>query len=187
MQKKVLTKAKSKYLKTLGFFNHFAPTLGVIPESQNEYNDEMFHKRKTGFSQSFSKEEIRDLIVNSVKNNNIQQFRELIEQYDGFEVNSLTNAGWNVLHYACFFGYSEISLDLITKHKANVNIPNIDEWTPLHLCSFKGHQEIVKILLSNPDTEVNCNVASIGTPLHCACKKNHLQVVSLLLFKADFK
>lgn len=147
----------------------------------------MFHKKKTGFSQSFSTEEVRDLIVNSVKNNNIQQFRELMEQYDNFEVNALTNTGWNSLHYACFFGHSEIALDLITKYKANVNTPNAEDWAPLHLCSFKGHQEIVKILLSNPDTEVNKNVPNIGTPLHCACKKNHLQVVSLLLFKAEFK
>ncbi len=159
----------------------------MIPESQNEYNDELFQKKKTNFSQSFTKEEVWDLIINSVKNNNVQQFRELMEQYDNFDVNSLGSTGWTPLHYACFFGYPEIALDLITKHKANVNIPNIEEWTPLHLCSFKGHQEIVKILLSFPETDVNCNVQVIGTPLHCACKKNHLQVVSILLFKADFR
>lgn len=183
----MLSNAKSKYLKSLGFFNHFAPTLGVIQESQNEYNDELFQKKKTGVSQSFTKEEVRDLIINSVKNNNLQQFRELMDQYDTFEVDHLGNSGWNSLHYACFFGHSDIALDLITKYKANVNLPNSEGWTPLHLCSFKGHPELVKILLSNPDTDINCNVQGIGTPLHCACKKNNLQVVSILLHRANFK
>jgi ankyrin repeat protein len=159
----------------------------VIQESQNEYNDELFQKRKTNFSQSFTKEEVRDLVINSVKNNNIQQFRELIDQYDYHDINTLGNSGWNALHHACFCGYSEIAFELITNHKANVNTPNSEEWTPLHLASFKGHCEVVKILLSIPDTEVNINVSGIGTPLHCACKKNNLQVVSILLFKADFK
>ena len=185
-----MSSTKSKYLKTLGFFNHFTSSLGTIPESQNEYNDELLQRRatKAGNShQSFTKEEVSDLVFNSVKNNNVQHLRELIDQYDNFDVNTLSNTGWNCLHHACFFGYSDIALDLITKFKANVNIPNLDEWTPLHLCSFKGHQEIVKILLSIPETEVNINVASIGTPLHCACRKNHLQVFSILLFKAEFK
>jgi ankyrin repeat protein len=127
------------------------------------------------------------LIITSVKNNNIQQFRELMEQYDTFEVDSKSNSGWNPLHYACYFGHLDIVYDLIMKHQANVNIPNVDGWTPLHLTSFKGHQEIVKLLLSLPDTDINCNVPGIGTPLHCACKKNNLQVVSILLFKADYK
>jgi ankyrin repeat protein len=182
-----MSNTKSKYLKTLGFFNHVSPSLGVIPESQNEYNDELFHKKKSNFSQSFSKEEVRDLVINSVKNNNIQQLKELIDTYDSFDINQKNNSGWNALHYACVFGYTELALELITKHKANVNLANGEDWSPLHLCSFKGHQEIVKILLSNPDTDVNLNVPNIGTPLHCACKKNHLQVVSILLFKADFQ
>jgi ankyrin repeat protein len=173
----------------LGFFNHFSPPLlGVIPESQNEYNDELFEGNKNkNRSLSFSEEQVRELIINSVKNNNIQQFRELMEQYDNFDINKKGNTGWNALHHACFCGYSDITLEIITKYKANVNIPNIESWTPLHLGSFKGHPEVVRILLSNPDTDVNSNVPIIGTPLHCACKKNNLQVVSILLFRADFK
>lgn len=182
-----MTNTKSKYLKTLGFFKNLQPTMGVIPESQNEYNDELFQKKRTLLSQSFSKDEIRDLVINSVKNNNITHFRELMDQYDDFDIDSQNSTGWSALHYACIFGFSEIALDLITKYKANVNIKNTDEWTPLHLAAFKGHQEIVKILLSSPETDINCNVPSIGTPLHCACKKNNLQVVSILLFKADIK
>jgi ankyrin repeat protein len=172
----------------LGFFNHVSTSsLGVIQESQNEYNDELFGgRKKKNMTHSFSEDQVRDLILNSVKNNNIQQFKELMEQYDYFDVNKNGNTGWNALHHACFFGYSDIAYELIIKHKANVNIPNIEDWTPLHLCSFKGHSEVVKIILSIPETEFNSNVQGIGTPLHCACKKNNLQVVSILLFKADF-
>ncbi len=183
-----MSNTKSKYLKTLGFFNHFTPSsLGVIPESQNEYNDELFQRRKTNFSQSFTKEEVRDLIINSVKNNNVQQFKELMEQYDHYNINTLGVTGWNALHQACFSGYSEMALELITNYKANVNYPNSEEWSPLHLASFKGHHEVAKILLSYSETNVDLNAHGIGTALHCACKKNHMKVVSVLLFKADFR
>jgi ankyrin repeat protein len=188
IQKKALTNAKSKYYKQLGFFQHLAPKLGVIPESQNEYNDEFFKKKNTCVSSSsFTKEEVGDLLMNAVKNNNIQQFRELMDQYDSFDINSLQNNGWNLLQYVCLNGFTEIAVELVTKHNADVNIPNIDGWTPLHLASYKGHAEIVKVLMSDESLDINCSVPGIGTPLHCACKKNHLQVVSLLLHKANFK
>lgn len=183
-----MSSTKSKYLKTLGFFNHFAPSLGIIPESQNEYNDEIIHRRKnTAVSQSFTKDEVRDLIMNAVKNNNLQQLKELLEQYDTYEIDSLGTNGWTALHYACLNGHSGIAHELVTTYKANVNLQNVDGWTPLHLASYKGYADIVMLLLSNPNTDINMNVPSIGTPLHCACKKNNLQVVSILLHKANFK
>jgi ankyrin repeat protein len=126
--------------------------------------------------------------MNAVKNNNIQQFRELMDQYDeNYDIDSIQNNGWNLLQYVCLNGFTDIAVELVTKHKANVNIPNTDQWTPLHLASYKGHVEIVKVLMSVEDIDINCNVPGIGTPLHCACKKNHLQIVSLLLHKANFK
>lgn len=184
----MLNTTKSKYLKSLGFFNYLSPTMGVIPESQNEYNDEILAKRKNNMSkESFTKDEVKDLITSAVKNNNIQQFRELMEQYDYFEVSSIGNSGWNALHYSSLLGHSEIVLELVTKHKANVNLLNVDGWSPLHLCSYKGHADVVRILLSVEETDVNMNINGLGTPLHCACKKNNLQVVSILLHRADFK
>lgn len=186
----MVSNTKSKYLKSLGFFKHITTSMETIPESQVEFNEETNkNKKNIQLSNSISKEDedFRELIVKSVKNNSIQSFRELMEQNDNFEIDSLGNTGWSLLHYACFHGYGEFVLELITKYHANVNKPNQDGWTPLHLCSYKGYQEIVIILLSNPEIDVNKNVPGIGTPMHCACKKNNLQVVSILLHKANLK
>ncbi len=187
----MISNTKSKYLKSLGFFKHITTLLETIPESQVEFNDDINNKNKKNLhlTNSISKEDdnFRDLIIKSVKNNSIQSFRELMDQNDNFEIDSLGNTGWSLLHYSCFHGYADFVMELITKYHAKVNLPNQDGWTPLHLCSYKGYHEIVIILLSNPDIDVNNNVVGIGTPMHCACKKNNLQVVSILLHKANFK
>jgi len=167
IKKKVLSNAKSKYLKSLGIYNNFSQGLGVIKESDNEYNDEKF---RLATDKELSKEQIRDLLVSAVKNNKLMQLNDLMETYT-FDINSLGKCGWNLLHYACKLGHHDIAFELITRYNADVNLPNIDDWTPLHLCSYKGHQEIIKILMFKEETNINVNVLSIGTPLHCACKK----------------
>ena len=76
--KKVSTNMKSKYLKTLGFYENFTiPQLGIIPESQNEYNDEMFRRKsrinsQNKHSESFSIEEYNEILIQvrtSIRNN----------------------------------------------------------------------------------------------------------------------
>ena len=190
----MLSNSTSKYLKSLGFFKHMTTSLETIPESQVESHDECKNKKYPGGGGMTMKsgicedeEEFRDRIIKTLKNNQIQSFRELMEEKDNFDIDSLGNTGWSLLHYASFHGYADFVMELITKYGANVNSPNQDSWTPLHLCSYKGYHEIVILLLSKDDIDVNNNVTGIGTPMHCACKKNNLQVVSILLHKADFK
>lgn len=160
--------------------------MGVIHESQNEYYDEILKKEKKNTCVSFSNDEVHELLLAAVKNNNLQQFRELVEMND-VNIDLTGHSGWNALHLACFYGTTEIAYEIVNKLKADVNALNSEDWSPLHLASYKGQSEIVKILLSNTETDININTYAIGTPLHCACKKNNLQVVSLLLHKADFK
>jgi hypothetical protein len=181
--------ATAKYLKSLGFFKHIATPIDTIPESQVESNDECRNKKFHGVTSTIcdNDEEFRERIITTIKNNQIQSFRELMDEKDDFDIDSLGLTGWTLLHYASFHGYSDFVVELITKYGANVNLSNNDGWTPLHLCSYKGYHEIVGILLSKEDTDINKNVAGIGSPLHCACKKNNLQVVSILLHKANFK
>lgn len=186
----MVSNTKSKYLKSLGFFKHITTSLETIPESLVESNDDVNKTKKNiHLSNSIPKddESFRESLVKAVKTNSIQSFRELMEQNDNYEIDSLGCTGWSLLHYACFHGYADFVMELITKYGANVNLPNQDGWTPLHLCSYKGYHEIVIILLTNNDIDVNINVTGIGTPMHCACKKNNLQVVSILLHKANFK
>lgn len=185
----MVSNTKSKYLKSLGFFKHITTSLETIPESLVEFNEEVNKNKKNIPSSSIPRddESFRENLVKSVKNNSIQSFRELMEQNDNYEIDSLGSTGWSLLHYACFHGYADFVMELITKYRANVNSPNQDGWTPLHLCSYKGYHDIVILLISNSDLDVNKNVPGIGTPMHCACKKNNLQVVSILLHKANFK
>ena len=187
INKKILSATKSKYLKSLGFFNHFSSNLGVIPESTNEYNDEIFsNKRSHVLNHSFTQDEQLEVFLNAVKNNNINQVKELFDQYENLDVNSIGNNGWAALHTACFNGFTEVVVELLA-HKANPNILNNEEWSALHLASYKGHDEVVKLLINAPDININILHSDIGTPLHCACKKNFMKVVSLLLFKADIE
>ena len=94
-------------------------------------------------------------------------------------------SGWNACHFAVYYGYTEILIELIQK-KINLNITTTDNWTPLHLAAYKGNEDIVKVLMNEDKIDINVNIpGGIGTPLHCACKRNNLKVVSLLLFKAD--
>ena len=66
IQQKLLSGSKKKYLKSLGLFNKLLnPGLGVIHESQNEYNDEIFNKNKEVFkmSQSYTDEETTEIVI----------------------------------------------------------------------------------------------------------------------------
>ena len=192
ISKKMLSNTKSKYLKTLGLFRHFAPPpMGTIVESQNEYIDEMrksqlnTHKMS---AQSGNNDDICDIINSTIKSNHIQQFRELMEQYDDlYDVNKKWKSGWAPIHYACFYVFSEICDALINKYHADVNLISNDNWSPLHLSAFKGHQDIVRLLISNNNTNVDLQLPKIGTALHIACKKNLLHIVSLLSHKANLR
>lgn len=182
--KKVLTSTKSKYLKSLGFFNHFNTNLAPIRESRNEQRYESVVKSKA-IKESFANEDEEiDILFNVVKNNNINEVKEILENYDNINLDFVSKNGWAAIHLASYYGFTEVLVELILK-KANANLKNRDGWTALHLACYKGKDEIVKILLNVPDIEVNDNVQYIGTPLHVACRKNNVKIVSLLLLKAD--
>lgn len=187
INKRILSATKSKYLKSLGFFNHFSTNLGVIPESNNEYNDEIIAKRsRVVHNSSFTEDEQTEILLNAIKNNNINQVRELLEQYDDIDINRLASNGWAPIHSASYYGFTEILIEILGK-KADANILNKEGWTALHLATYKGNEEAVKILINAPDIEINRVVSGIGTPLHCASKKNYMKIVSLLLFNADIE
>jgi len=210
--------SRSKYFKQLNLL----PTLGTIVESKNEDKESQLKNRCQGSKigrgergESFSSNEIMEIIVQAVKNNDVQQVKELIhDEGDKIPINVLWNGGWNILHNACYYGFEEIAFELL-KAGADVNMKSDNnEWAPLHLAAYKGHANgklnlfnlyfiyliyylilVVRCLLTykhfNKNTseiDVNLNLGPNGTALHCACKKNHLQIVSLLLLhKANFR
>ena len=98
-------------------------------------------------SNTYTEEETTEIVIEvlkfrnqAVRNNNLQQFKELFTQYENIRIDSLgKKSGWNALHYACYHGFMEIAQELIVERKANILKPNSDGWTPLHLCCHKGH------------------------------------------------
>ena len=99
----------------------------------------------------------------------------------------LNKNGWNVIHYSCYLGHSEI-LDFIlnkfNKPNINLNLTNNEGWSPLLLAVYKNHIKCIQILMGCEGINVNY-LGPTGTALHIACKKNHRDIVSLLLYKAD--
>ena len=202
----IMSLTKSKYLKSLGLIN--APNsfnntqkqktnLFPIQESPNEYNDEIFLQKKSSTLKAnnsiISTEDIKELLLLSIKNNNLLQLQELIDQYNQEYIKDIDmylteSNGWNALHYASYHGYIEIANYLINSLKADINCMNKEGFTPLHLAVFKDQEEMVKLLLNTNGINVNCFHNQFGTPLHLACKKRHFKIVSLLVAsKADLK
>lgn len=202
----IMSLTKSKYLKSLGLINapnSFNSTqrqktnLFPIIESPNEYNDELFIQKKSSTLKTnnsiISSDDIKELLLLSIKNNNLLQLQELIEQYNTEYIKDIDmylteSNGWNGLHYASYHGYIEIANYLINSLKADVNYLNKEGFTPLHLAVFKDQEEMVKLLLNTNGINVNCFHNQFGTPLHLACKKRYFKIVSLLVAsKADLK
>ena len=202
----IMSLTKSKYLKSLGLINapnSFNSTqkqktnLFPIQESPNEYNDEIFLQKKSSTLKAnnsiISTEDIKELLLLSIKNNNLLQLQELIDQYNqeylkDIDMYLTESNGWNALHYASYHGYIEIANYLINSLKADINCMNKEGFTPLHLAVFKDQEEMVKLLLNTNGINVNCFHNQFGTPLHLACKKRHFKIVSLLVAsKADLK
>ena len=202
----IMSLTKSKYLKSLGLINapnSFNSTqkqktnLFPIQESPNEYNDEIFFQKKSSTLKAnnsiISTEDIKELLLLSIKNNNLLQLQELIDQYNQEYIKDIDmylteSNGWNALHYASYHGYIEIANYLINSLKADINCMNKEGFTPLHLAVFKDQEEMVKLLLNTNGINVNCFHNQFGTPLHLACKKRHFKIVSLLVAsKADLK
>ena len=202
----IMSLTKSKYLKSLGLINapnSFNSTqkqktnLFPIQESPNEYNDEIFLQKKSSTLKAnnsiISTEDIKELLLLSIKNNNLLQLQELIDQYNQEYIKDIDmylteSNGWNALHYASYHGYIEIANYLINSLKADINCMNKEGFTPLHLAVFKDQEEMVKLLLNTNGINVNCFHNQFGTPLHLACKKRHFKIVSLLVAsKADLK
>jgi ankyrin repeat protein len=187
---------KSKYLSSLGLFNNQYSNnknnkinnLGIIFESPNEYTEEIFNKNKN--NQTINIKEIQNLIITSIKANNLIQFNELREIFNTFKSNFdlLTNEknGWTALHYSSYYGCSEITRTILKEYKPNVNCLDKEGFTPIHLAIYKVHVDIVRILLSVEGIDINIREKKIGSAIHIACKKNNIKIVSMLLAsKAD--
>lgn len=67
------------------------------------------------------------------------------------------------LHNACSYGHYEVT-ELLVKHGANVNVPDLWKFTPLHEAAAKGKYEIVKLLMKH-GADVSKKNRDNATPL----------------------
>lgn len=177
-------KSTTKYMNQLSLMKQsYQQKLDIIKESPNECNEQLFKQ----FISTMTSESFIELLTTAVKNNNIFQLKELIDQHKQYDVNTLNKSGWNALHYACYYGYADIVNELARNQKCDPNFLNQQGYTPLHLASFKGHSNVTTILVALDNIQINIETNGVGTPLHCACKKNHFKIVSILLHKANPK
>ena len=84
-----------------------------------------------------------------------------------------------LLHMAAHNGWVDVTNDLVTNHKCNVNQRNFNGRTPLHYAAANGQLEVVRYFINeqhcDPMTRDNTN----HTPLHVAC--HHLNVIQYLV------
>lgn len=91
-----------------------------------------------------------------------------------------TSTGWTPMHFACFYGHSNI-VQLLVARQANPNRENDEDLTPLMIACKEGHVECVRSLLKHPRIQVNKMTHGESPALHKACRKGLATVVQLLV------
>jgi ankyrin repeat protein len=85
--------------------------------------------------------------------------------------------GWTPLHFAAWFGRTEIA-EILFQYKAAVNTQDDDGQIPLHLASKWWHVDFIRLLLEH-GADVNFQDVYRCTPLHLAYVK--LDIARLLV------
>jgi ankyrin repeat protein len=108
------------------------------------------------------------------------RLRELLEHNRDF-ADLPDDAGYTPLHYAAYFGHTDVARYLIAIG-ADVSSISMDPLRnqPLHAAATSGHPEISRVLL-DAGADVNAEQSGQWTALHGAAQKGHVEVVSLLL------
>ena len=112
----------------------------------------------------------------------LSDFFECFEQEIRKEelLNQVQESRWGALHYACYFGHTEM-VTVLVNQLVNVNSVTIDEWTPLQLSCYFRRAYCVKALLQHPSLQINKSTRFRGTGLHLACLSGSLEITRLLL------
>ena len=135
-------KTKFRYLTSLGFIKNLS-NLKLIPEYQKELIDESMKVTTT----SYNEKDINEIIINCVKNENLEQLKELRELYPNFNIDN-GYSGKSPLYYACISKNIDLVRTVIT-FKVDVNKSSIDNWPALHLACHKGNAEGIFLVIKS--------------------------------------
>ena len=108
--------------------------------------------------------------------------RQVEELYLG---DNVTNLQFRGLHWASFFGISEVVATLIEIERCDLNVGDSEGRSPLSWAARNGHEEVVEILLeqeaANPDKSDNFG----QTPISFAAQNGHEGVAKILLRREE--
>eukprot|EP01064_Diplonema_japonicum_P002334 TRINITY_DN11480_c0_g1_i1.p1 TRINITY_DN11480_c0_g1~~TRINITY_DN11480_c0_g1_i1.p1 ORF type:complete len:345 (+),score=41.02 TRINITY_DN11480_c0_g1_i1:32-1066(+) len=119
----------------------------------------------------------RELIVNAVKNENLEMLCALYGTNASQEPDPDTL--FTPLHHAAFKGNLEVLKKVILETE-NVNPCTAERATPLHLACFSPGVEIAEALLEAGADVTSSDIAG-HTPLHYAARESTADVIELLL------
>ncbi len=124
--------------------------------------------------------DLRAELSDAAQAGNTARVRELLDQQRDY-VALPDQAGYTPLHYAAYFGHTELARYLL-EIGADVAAISMDPLRnqPLHAAAGSGYPEISRLLL-DAGADVNAEQTGQWTPLHAAAQKGHLDIVTLLL------
>ena len=202
LQKVRKREIKSRYLRRLNIFKN-RPNMDIIQESTIEDMDDFESKKnsapKINSINNYILEdnnyinlnnEIEERLANSIINNKIDEFKEIMFHYNEFiDINKPIGCmkKYSAIHYACKYQYCDMFEELINNYHADVNLISSDGWAPLHISAFKGNLKIINILINFKKTNFDLLLPKKGTALHCACLNNNFKTAALLLHKMQSK
>jgi len=123
--------------------------------------------------------DIRDIIINAIKEGKIDLFKEYIFEV-GNDVLSAQN-GYTALHYAAAYGNLDFfDFFLTASPETDIDTLTLASETPLMIACMSGHAKIVKFLLTNG---ANLNVVNLEgkTALEIAFTVGNEDIVNRLL------
>ena len=86
-----------------------------------------------------------------------------------------------MLHLAAYKGWTDVTIDLITKYKYDINSKDSNGNTPLHYAVSNNHLEVVSYFINEQQCDTMTKDNDSNTPLHIACQNRHIDVVQYLL------
>ncbi len=136
--------------------------------------------------QKADEEALKQPLMQAVLDGNLAAVKTLIAQ--GADVNESSpivgggNDGQTPLLVACFYGHTEIVLELLKAGASPHIVDYLMKATPCHKGAYGGRPEAVKALIENSDVDIEAQGPYNGySALHDATWHGHTEVVQVLL------
>jgi hypothetical protein len=120
-------------------------------------------------------------LCDAIYNGRFDEAETLVRDHPDLNVNWKNVSGWTALHYASWYGHSEV-VKLFLAHPAiNVNVLTKAGSTPLLLSCSSGKVSVVQVLLKDPRVEITLADEGNCTPLWWAAGCGQEVVVEWLI------